>query len=82
MCDKFGDLFDDEELLGDQMVIIEKKYVVVENFKFVICSLMMWVVIKYNNWSGCYCKFGIVKMGDMIDVQLIFCGWCVVCVVW
>ena len=74
MCDKFGDLPDDEELLGDQMVTTEKKYAAAENLKSAIRSLMTRVAIKYNNRSGRYRKFGTAKMGDMTDAQLIFCG--------
>jgi hypothetical protein len=74
MCDKFGDLPDDEELLGDQMVTTEKKYAAAENLKSAIRSLMTRVAIKYSNRSGRYRKFGTAKMGDMTDAQLIFCG--------
>jgi len=74
LCDKFGDLPDDDELLGDQMVTTEKKYAAVEKLKSAIRSLMTRVAIKYNNRSGRYRKFGTAKMGDMTDAQLIFCG--------
>jgi hypothetical protein len=74
LCDQFGDLPDDEELLGDQMVTTEKKYAAAENLKSAIRSLMTRVAIKYSNRSGRYRKFGTAKMGDMTDAQLIFCG--------
>jgi hypothetical protein len=74
MCDKFRDLPDDDELVGDQMVTTEKKYKAAEDLKAAIRSLMTRVSMKYNNRSGRYRKFGTAKMGDMTDAQLIFCG--------
>lgn len=74
MCDKFRDLPDDDELLGDQMLVTEKKYKATEKLKTAIRSIMTRVAMKYNNRSGRYRKFGTGKMGDMTDAQLIFCG--------
>ncbi|MEM9850076.1 MAG: hypothetical protein AAF847_19450 [Bacteroidota bacterium] len=74
MCEKFRALPDDDEMVGDQMILTEKKYKVAENLKSAIRSLMTRVAIKYNNRTGRYRKFGTSKMGDMTDAQLIFCG--------
>ncbi|MDG1298179.1 MAG: hypothetical protein P8P48_13625 [Saprospiraceae bacterium] len=74
LTDQFKDLPDDEELLGDQMLMTEKKYEASEKLKAAIRSLMMRVAMKYSNKSGRYRKFGTSKMGDMTDAQLIFCG--------
>jgi len=74
LTDQFKDLPDDEELLGDQMLMTEKKYEASEKLKAAIRSLMMRVAMKYSNKTGRYRKFGTSKMGDMTDAQLIFCG--------
>lgn len=74
MCDKFRQLPDDDELVGDQMVTTEKKYKAAEELKAAVRSLMTRVSMKYSNRSGRYRKFGTAKMGDMTDAQLIFCG--------
>ena len=74
LCDKFRKLPDDDELVGDQMVVTEKKYKTAEKLKTAIRSIMTRVAIKYNNRSGRYRKFGTAKMGDMTDAQLLFCG--------
>jgi hypothetical protein len=74
MCDKFRELPDDEELLGDQMLMTEKKFKAAEKLKVAIRSLMTRVAMKFNNRSGRHRKFGTAKMGDMTDAQLIFCG--------
>ncbi len=74
MCNKFRNLPDDDELVGDQMITTEKKYVAAERLKSAIRSLMTRVAMKYSNRSGRYRKFGTAKMGDMTDAQLIFCG--------
>ena len=74
LCDKFRNLPDDDELVGDQMVTTEKKYKAAEKLKSAIRSIMTRVAIKYNNRSGRYRKFGTAKMGDMTDAQLLFCG--------
>ncbi len=74
LCDKFKNLPDDDELLGDQMVTTDKKYAAAEALKTAIRSLMTRVAMKYSNRSGKYRKFGTAKLGDMTDAQLLFCG--------
>ncbi|MFK8105414.1 MAG: hypothetical protein AB8G15_23070 [Saprospiraceae bacterium] len=74
MCDKFRGLPDDDELVGDQMIVTDKKYVANEKLKTAIRSIMTRVAIKYSNRSGRYRKFGTAKLGDMTDAQLLFCG--------
>lgn len=73
-CEKFRALPDDDELLGDQMITTEKKYAAAEKLKTAIRSLMTRVAMKYSNRSGRYRKFGVAKLGDMTDAQLLFCG--------
>ncbi|MFK7806409.1 MAG: hypothetical protein AB8F74_01285 [Saprospiraceae bacterium] len=73
-CEKFRKLPDDDELVGDQMIVTDKKYTACEKLKTAIRSIMTRVALKYNNRSGRYRKFGTAKMGDMTDAQLIFCG--------
>lgn len=74
MCEQFRQLPDDDELVGDQMIVTEKKYKAAEKLKTAIRSIMTRVAIKYGNRSGRYRKFGTAKMGDMTDAQLLFCG--------
>lgn len=74
ICEKFRELPSDDELLGDQMVLTEKKYAAAERLKTTIRSLMTRVAMKYSNRTGRYRKFGTAKMGDMTDAQLLFCG--------
>lgn len=74
MCEKFRSLPDDDELVGDQMLVTEKKYTAAEKLKTAIRSLMTRVAMKYSNRTGRYRKFGTAKMGDMTDAQLLFCG--------
>lgn len=73
-CEKFKNLPDDDELVGDQMIVTEKKYDAAEKLKNAIRSIMTRVEMKYGNRSGRYRKFGTAKMGDMTDAQLLFCG--------
>lgn len=73
-CDQFRDLPDDDEYLGDQMILTEKKYKAAEKLKNAIRSLMTRVEMKFNNRTGRYRKFGASKLGDMTDAQLIFCA--------
>ncbi|HHS95418.1 MAG TPA: hypothetical protein ENJ45_02430 [Phaeodactylibacter sp.] len=73
-CEKFRQLPDDDELVGDQMIVTDKKYAAAEKLKNAIRSIMTRVAIKYGNRSGRYRKFGTAKMGDMTDAQLLFCG--------
>jgi len=74
LCQKFKNLPDDDELVGDQMIVTDKKYKASEKLKSAIRSIMTRVAIKYGNRSGRYRKFGTAKMGDMTDAQLLFCG--------
>lgn len=74
LCDKFRNLPDDDELVGDQMITTDKKYEAAEKLKTAIRSLMTRVAMKYNNRTGRYRKFGTAKLGDMTDAQLLFCG--------
>jgi hypothetical protein len=73
-CDHFGKLPSDDELVGDQMLMTEKKYTSSEKLKTAIRSVMTRVAMKYSIRSGRYRKFGTQKMGDMTDAQLVFCG--------
>ncbi len=73
-CEKFRNLPDDDELVGDQMIVTEKKYDASEKLKSAIRSVMTRVEMKFGNRSGRYRKFGTAKMGDMTDPQLLFCG--------
>jgi hypothetical protein len=74
MCDKFRELPDDDELLGDQMIVTEKKYASADRLRAAIRSVMTRVELKYNNRTGRYRKFGAGKLGDMTDAQLLFCA--------
>ena len=74
LCKKFEQLPNDDELVGDQMVLTDKKMAAAEKLKSAIRSIMTRVAMKYNNRSGRYRKFGTAKMGDMTDAQLLFCG--------
>ena len=73
-CEKFKNLPDDDELVGDQMILTDKKYTAAEKLKSAIRSIMTRVEMKYGNRSGRFRKFGTAKMGDMTDAQLLFCG--------
>ncbi len=73
-CDRFRDLPDDDELLGDQMLLTEKKYKAADKLRSAIRSLMTRVEMKFNNRTGRYRKFGASKLGDMTDAQLLFCS--------
>ncbi len=73
-CEKFRALPDDDELVGDQMVVTDKKNTAREKLKNAIRSIMTKVSIKYSNRTGRYRKFGTAKIGDMTDAQLFFCG--------
>ncbi len=73
-CDRFRELPDDEELLGDQMISTEKKMKAADKLRAAIRSLMTRVAIKYNSRTGRYRKFGTAKLGDMTDAQLLFCA--------
>ncbi|MFZ4542568.1 MAG: hypothetical protein ACOYOA_00830 [Saprospiraceae bacterium] len=74
LCDRIHALPDDDEMVGDQMIVTEKKTKSAEKLKNAIRSVMTRVEIKFNNRSGRYRKFGTSKIGDMTDAQLLFCG--------
>jgi len=74
MCDKFRELHDDDELIGEQMMMTDKKYKAAEKIRSAIRSLMTRVAMKFSNRTGRYRKFGTAKLGDMTDAQLIFCA--------
>ncbi|MBP7699069.1 MAG: hypothetical protein KA101_00370 [Saprospiraceae bacterium] len=73
-CERFKQLPDDDELVGDQMILTDKKNAAAERLMTAIRSIMTRVAIKYNPRTGRYRKFGTAKMGDMTDAQLLFCG--------
>ncbi len=74
LCRKFHAMPDDDEMVGDQMIVTDKKYQAAEKLKTAIRSIMTRVAMKYSNRSGRYRKFGTSKMNDMTDAQLLFCG--------
>ena len=73
-CARFADMPDDDELLGDQMIVTDKKYEAAEKLRHAIRSVMTRVRMAFSNRTGRYRKFGTSKMGDMTDAQLLFCG--------
>lgn len=73
-CEAFKVLPNDDELVGDQMITTEKKDQAAEQLRSAIRSLMTRVAIKYPPKTGRYRKFGTIKLGDMSDAQLLFCG--------
>ena len=73
-CERFVEMPHDDELLGDQMVVTDKKYEAAEKLKHAIRSVMTRVRMAFSNRTGRYRKFGTAKMGDMTDAQLLFCG--------
>lgn len=74
LCDRFSDLPDDDELVGNQMEATAKKNTARETLKSAIRSVMTRVASKYNIRSGHYRKFGTAKMNDMSDPKLLLCG--------
>ena len=74
ICDRMHALPDDDEMVGDQMIVTEKKNQAAEVLKNAIRSVMTRVEMKFNNRTGRYRKFGTSKIGDMTDAQLLFCG--------
>lgn len=74
LADRFRDLPDDDELVGEQMMLSEKKYKSSADLQAAIRSLMTRVALKFNNRTGRYRKFGATKLGDLTDAQLIFCA--------
>jgi len=73
-CEQFKELPNDDEVVGDQMIVTQKKYDAADKLRASIRSLMTRVAVKYHNKSGRYRKFGTAKLGDMTDAQLLFCG--------
>ena len=73
-CELFKELPNDDEVVGDQMIVTQKKYDAADKLRVAIRSLMTRVAVKYHNKSGRYRKFGTAKLGDMTDAQLLFCG--------
>lgn len=73
-CEAFKVLPNDDELVGDQMITTEKKDKAADQLRASIRSLMTRVALKYPQKSGRYRKFGTIKLGDMTDAQLLFCG--------
>ena len=71
---RFQALPDDHELIGDQMIMTEKKNQAAKRLRTAIRSLMTRVAMKYHDKTGRYRKFGTSKLGDMSDPQLLFCG--------
>jgi hypothetical protein len=74
LCEKFHQLPDDDELVGDQMICTEKKNQASEKLKTAIRSVMTRVAMKYHDRTGRYRKCGTAQLGDMSDPQLLFCG--------
>ena len=73
-CELFKELPNDDEVVGDQMIVTQKKCDAADKLRVAIRSLMTRVAVKYHNKSGRYRKFGTAKLGDMTDAQLLFCG--------
>jgi len=73
-CNAFAELPTDDELVGVQMQMTEKKAEAADKLKIAIRSVMTRVAMKYHNKSGRYRRFGTRKMGDMNDPQLLFCA--------
>ena len=73
-CKRFVEMPDDDELLGDQMIVTDKKYAAAETLRHAIRSVMTRVRLAFSNRTGRYRKFGTSKIGDMTDAQLLFCG--------
>jgi hypothetical protein len=71
---RFGDLPDDDELIGEQMIATQKKNEAAELLKTTIRSVMTRVATKIDQKSGRYRKFGTHKMNDMSDPNLLLCG--------
>ena len=71
---QFRDLPNDDELVGDQMLLTEKKDAAATRLRNAIRSVMTRVAMKYSRKSGHYRKFGTAKLADMSDPQLLFCG--------
>lgn len=73
-CERFKELPNDDEVVGDQMIVTQKKYDAADKLRAAIRSIMTRVAVKFHNKSGRYRKFGTAKLGDMTDAQLLFCG--------
>jgi hypothetical protein len=70
----FGNLPDDNELVGDQMQATQKKNDAAESLKTAIRTVMTRVAVKIDVKSGKFRKFGTQKMNDMSDANLLLCG--------
>ena len=71
---QFYNLPNDDELVGIQMVVTDKKYDKANILKSGIRAIMTRVAMKYGQRSGRYRTYGTAKMSDMTDAQLLFCG--------
>lgn len=71
---KLGEMPDDNELVGDQMLSTQKKNDAAEALKTAIRTVMTRVAVKIDVKSGRYRKFGTHKMNDMSDANLLLCG--------
>jgi hypothetical protein len=74
LAERFRECPSDDELIGDQMVVTEKKDDAAHELRNAIRAVMNRVAMVFNNRSGRYRKFGTAKIGDMTDPQLLFCG--------
>ncbi|HHB79600.1 MAG TPA: hypothetical protein ENK85_10250, partial [Saprospiraceae bacterium] len=64
---QFYNLPNDDELVGNQMVVTEKKYDKANLLKSAIRAVMTRVAMKYGQRSGRYRAYGTAKMSDMSD---------------
>jgi len=71
---QFYDLPSDDELVGRQMIVTEKKYEQANRLKAAIRAVMTRVAMKFGQRSGRYRAYGTAKLTDMTDAQLLFCG--------
>jgi hypothetical protein len=74
LAERFRECPSDDELIGDQMLMTEKKDDAAHELRNAVRAIMNRVAMVYSNRSGRYRKFGTAKIGDMTDPQLLFCG--------
>jgi hypothetical protein len=74
LAERFRECPSDDELIGDQMIMTEKKDDAAHELRNAIRAIMNRVGMVFNNRGGRYRKFGTAKIGDMTDPQLLFCG--------